>query len=121
MNDPHVEWLRYRLELGRSLHFIDPLMLEHETEHFSLQLDAEKKLKVTMKEHHASTDSARERVQPLLRAWELDNALKYGPGAFRFVFEDKGVIDRIHPVLAPGTLSWLLTRVPSGSAEQPPS
>lgn len=105
MNDPHVEWLRYRLELGPSLHFIDPRTREAETEHFTLMLDAGK-LTVRMKEHHASVESAKARLQPFLRAWELDNALKYGSGAFRFVYEDSGMIDRNPP--APGSLHVVL-------------
>ena len=92
MNEPHVEWLSYRLELGPGLTITNPPPLEHETEHFKLKLDASR-LTVSMKEHHASRESAEENVRPFLRGWEIDNSLAHGPGAFRFMYEDASVID----------------------------
>lgn len=97
MNDPHVEWLLYGLELGSTLSIAEGApAVEHETDHFRLRLDAGK-LTVTMKEHHATVESAQNRVQPVLRSWELENALKYDPGAFRFVFQDGKLVDRNPP------------------------
>ena len=110
MNDPHVEWLVYRLEVGATLTFNAPPPLERETDGFKLLLEAGK-LTVSMKEHHASIDSARSRVEPLLRSWELDNWLTYGPGSFRFLYEEGKVIDRNPP--PPGSPQTIQVRVGS--------
>ena len=96
MNDPHVESLVYELELGEGLAFNYPPPLDHETEHFALRLDSGT-LTVSMKEHHPSTRSARERVEPFLHSWELDNDLRYGPGTLRFAYQKSVVVDRNPP------------------------
>lgn len=101
MNDPHVEWLRYRVELGPTLSSTtDPSPKEYEVDGFVLQLEAGK-LTIPIKEHHPSVESASDRVTPLLRSWELDTDLTYGPRALRFIYEDSKVIDRDPP--PPGT------------------
>ncbi|HEV8441415.1 MAG TPA: hypothetical protein VGT40_25275 [Methylomirabilota bacterium] len=107
MNDPHVEWLRYRLELGPALSITDAPPLEHETDHCRLRLDAGT-LTVTMKEHHASFESAQETVDQCLRSWQVNTELTYGPGEFRFVYENGKLVDRNppppgSPILVPGT------------------
>jgi hypothetical protein len=93
MNDPHVQSLTYRLETGPSLSFINASPLDHETEYFRIRLEAEK-LTVLMTEHHITVESARARVTPFLRTWELEHYLRNGPNAIHFVFEDAEVIDR---------------------------
>jgi hypothetical protein len=100
MNDPHVESLVYQLEVGEALTFRDPPPLDHDTEHFAVLLD-NGTLTVSMKEHHPTIGSARERVDPFLRSWALDNDLLYGPGTLRFVYQKADVIDRNPPL--PGT------------------
>jgi hypothetical protein len=51
--------------------------LDHESDAFTARLESGR-LTVTMKEHHHSVDSARQRVNPFPRAWELDIALRQG-------------------------------------------
>jgi hypothetical protein len=59
---------------------------------------------LSMREHHATVASARERVEPYFRSWEVSAALQYGGRPeYRFVFEDAEIIDSIphfhlHPV-----------------------
>jgi hypothetical protein len=99
MNDPHVDSLVYRLEVGASLSFANPPARELETNTFKMRLD-DAILTISMKEHYPSVDLARshvERVVPFLRSWELDNALRYGPDAFRFIFVNAKVVDRDPP------------------------
>jgi hypothetical protein len=92
MSDPHVQSLTYQLEVGETLTFNTPPPLDHDTEHFALRLE-NGTLTVSMKEHHSTTRSARDRVDPFLRSWELLGALAYGPGTLRFVFQSSDVID----------------------------
>jgi hypothetical protein len=48
----------------------------------------------SMREHHATAASARERVEPYLRSWEISAALQYGGRPeFRFVFDDAEILD----------------------------
>jgi hypothetical protein len=130
MNDPHVEWLRYRLELGATLAVNDPPPLDLETDHFTLRLEAGK-LTVSMKEHHSSIESTQERVAPFLRSWERDNDLTHGLRALRFVYEDCQIIDRnppppgsAHTILAVGVASLAMlgsaVRLVIGLREYPP-
>src|SRR5262249_42884221 len=75
MRDPHVESLRYHLEVDEAYGRIEnPPPLEHETDAYRMRLD-DGVLTVEMKEHHATLDSARRRVENDLKAWELDAAL----------------------------------------------
>ena len=60
---------------------------------YTLQLHDDM-LTVQMCKHFSSIKSAREEVEEDLRAWELDVALRLGPGELHFVFEDAVVIDR---------------------------
>jgi len=60
---------------------------------FSLHL-ADNVLAITMTEHVPSVKIARATVEEFLRSWELDAALRLGPGELHFVFNDAEVIDR---------------------------
>jgi hypothetical protein len=42
MNDPHVEWLRYRIELGPAFRVTDPSPRNYEADDYTLQLEAGK-------------------------------------------------------------------------------
>ncbi len=65
MNDPHVESLSYRLELGDTLSVTDAPPLQHETDAFTLRLEAGK-LTASMKELDAQA--------PAPPAFEVDHA-----------------------------------------------
>jgi hypothetical protein len=69
MNDPHVESLCYRLTIDETHgRFENPPPLEHETAAYRMRLE-DGVLTVEMKEHHATVESAKERVDNALRAW----------------------------------------------------
>lgn len=101
MRDPHVSALVYRLETDDTVAFDDPPPLEWETDAFRMRL-TDGVLRFEMKEHHASEQRARGRVEPHIRSWELWNALDLGRRAIRFVFEKPEIVDRDPP--APGKL-----------------
>lgn len=96
MNDPHVEFLIYELKTSDTIDFANPPPLAHETEGLSLRLESGR-LTVTMKEHHGSVESARREVDPFLRAWELDVALRYRRQEITFEYVAARVIDRKPP------------------------
>jgi hypothetical protein len=109
MRDPHVVALYYRLATldyqsnvyrleptDTSVSFENPQPCEAETDLCTFRL-AEGLLTCTMKADYASPDAARKAVDPLLQAWELDDALERGRREIRFVFEKAKVIDRDPP------------------------
>jgi hypothetical protein len=102
MNDPHVESLRYTLDVDEVYgRFDNPPPMVHETDAYLMRLDSGV-LTVDLKEHHATAESARARIEPDLRAWELDVALEGDRSWFKFVLDRKGtrIVDRTPP--APG-------------------
>jgi len=98
MRDPHVISLRYRVETDETTSYKTPPPVEYESPAFFLRL-ADGVLFARMTEHVSSIRSARVLVEEYLRAWELDTALRYGPGELRFVYEDAVVVDRNPPPL----------------------
>ncbi len=94
MRHPHVARLRYRLEtIDEMSEFTDPPLVEQYTEAFYMRLD-DNVVWFSMREHHDTEATARERVDPYLRAWEISAALQYGGRPeFRFVFEDAEIFD----------------------------
>jgi hypothetical protein len=93
MRDPHVVTLRYRVETDETTSYVNPPPLNAVTDTFSLYL-ADNVLTITMTKHVSSVDLAKTEVEELLRSWELDVALRLGPGELHFVFDDAEVIDR---------------------------
>lgn len=58
-----------------------------------------------MKSHFPSVPEARQTVEPFLRAWSLDAALRYGPRSLEFEFERGQLVDRnptpgVHTLIA---------------------
>jgi hypothetical protein len=96
MRDPHVVSLLYRLETGPSLRFDNPPPRDYETNEFNFRL-ADGVVTCTMKAHYASPNQARAVVEPVLRAWELDTALRHGKRELWFTYENVEVIDRDPP------------------------
>jgi len=101
MRDPHVVTLHYRVVTDPLFEFKDPPPIEHEEAAFRLRLE-DGKLRVEMKNHHATTESAREVVEPLLTTWEIDAALNRGRREMWFEFDRPELIDRSPP--APGVI-----------------
>jgi hypothetical protein len=92
--DPHVVALRYKIEHSAGLTFgHNPPPLERETEAFHLRL-ADEVATFTMKEHHASVDSARQVVEEYLRPWEIVEAVRPRSTGLRFVFDEPELVDR---------------------------
>lgn len=99
MPDLHVESLRYRLEVDEAHgRFENPPPLDHETDAYRMRLE-DGSLTVEMKEHHATAESARRRVEDDLKAWELDAALSREHAWLKFVYDPAGtkIIDREAP------------------------
>lgn len=94
--DPHVESLVYRVETPESVTYSSPPPVEGDLPAFRYRL-ADGVLRVEMKEHHATVETARERVEEFLRAWELDAALSADRNEFGFKFGGANVIDRHAP------------------------
>lgn len=94
MRYPHVARLRYRLETADEMSgFADPPPVERQTEAFYMRLD-DNVVWFSMREHHETEASARERVEPYLRSWEISAALDYGGRPeVRFVFEQAEILD----------------------------
>lgn len=70
--------------------------MAHDTGDCALVLD-EGRLTITPKGHFATIEEARANIEPFLRAWELDVALRTGPGWLTFAYENAEVIDRDPP------------------------
>ena len=94
MRYPHVARLCYRLEPSdETSGFADPLPVERQTEAFYMRLD-DNVAWFSMREHHDTEASARERVELYLRGWEISAALQYGGRSeFHFVFEHAEILD----------------------------
>lgn len=73
--------------------------IESDEAAFRVRLE-EATLRVEMKEHHSTAQSAQDVVDPYLRAWEIDFALKRGRREMWFEFEGPELVDRSPP--APG-------------------
>jgi hypothetical protein len=112
MRDPHVAKLRYRLVPVRTVSFDQPPPVEGETEWFRMRL-ADDIVTFEMVEHHDSEESARQRVEPYLRAWELDVALHFGHPEISFEFQDLDIIDRDPP--PPGTGQMIHAKAVAGA------
>lgn len=93
MNDPHVETLHYTIKHGDHVDYSRAAPLELEKTGFAARI-ADGRGLVTMISHFASVNEARSTVEPFLRAWELDMALRYGPNSLEFVYERPVIIDR---------------------------
>lgn len=109
MTDPHVESLRYRVEVNETYIQLDnPPPLEYETDANRLRL-ADGVVTVAMKEHHAAIASARQRVEHDLKAWELAAALERDQPWLKFVLDGPGtrIVDRGSSV--PGHAGAIMT------------
>ena len=93
MNDPHVETLVYRLKAAPNVHYENALPIDVDYEEFSGRLESNQ-LICEMKMHYPHIEAARSVVEPCLRAWEVDVALRLGRGELNFVYKDAKVIDR---------------------------
>jgi hypothetical protein len=107
MRDPHVVALRYRFCYADDVTYDNPPAMDAEADSFNLLLQ-EDLLTVTLKEHFPSVASAKEAVEPILRAWELDVGLRHGPSEISFDYQDADVIDRDPPQPGNGVVAALV-------------
>ena len=96
MRDPHVESLHYTLDTSYSLKFSNPPPIEGDQPEFKFKLEGDR-LTATMKGHFAAAAEARIRVEPFLRAWELDDAVRQGRQQITFKYDKPTMIDRDPP------------------------
>jgi hypothetical protein len=90
---PHIAGLWYRLKADELVDFSNPQPVERHTNAFYLRLE-EAVLTVWMNEHHATENSARERVERYLRSWEISAALQHdGRPEVSFEFERSDMLD----------------------------
>jgi hypothetical protein len=114
MGDPHVVALRYRVAHPENSTFEDPAPVSASTEHADLTLELGG-LVATLRVHYSTVVAARASVDPFLRAWELDAALRFG-GHREIWFEFTGadVVDRAPPPTPPPRSGQVVT--PSAAA-----
>jgi hypothetical protein len=116
MRDPHVVYLRYEIvPLDDDVEFVDDRAVKIETDDFTVEVSRSPSLPgivaqssvrhaddrpddlprtaagsheagIVFKTHYASETAARERVEPFLRAWEIEAGLR-GEQATRIAFE----------------------------------
>ena len=97
MRDPHVVSLIYNVTLEDGISFQSPPILQFENDLFSFHLE-DNVLTIRPKFHYASQEEARKEITPVLRAWQLDDALRMGKLTFRFEYEKPEIVDRNPPL-----------------------
>ena len=93
MNDPHVEWLLYRIEPNEYVGYDREGPFEHESKTFHLRVE-EWNARFEMKEHFATGSDAKVAVEPFIRKWEFRAALQRGPDTFSLQFAKAHIVDR---------------------------
>jgi hypothetical protein len=93
--------LRYRLRPSECVTYLDPPPVEFEADEVWFRL-ADGNLTCEMKTHFATPAEARAKVEPVLRAWEVDSDLRMKRGELRFDFDTADIIDR--SPAPPGTI-----------------
>jgi hypothetical protein len=101
MNEPIVEELYYTLKLSKGISFDNPPILIEDFAAFELALN-NGSIIIQMKTDCSSEEQARNIVEPLLNAWELDNLLTQGKKEFCFEFKSSKIIDR-NPTISNGS------------------
>jgi len=104
MNDPHVEWLIYRVVIPEGFEYVEPAPVEWPTSGFRALLEGEM-LTVHVQEHFSSGEEARLAVNPALRAWEIASGLSRGRAEIEFVYSHAHLVDRHPPPTPPGTIT----------------
>jgi hypothetical protein len=96
MNDPHVEWLKYRVETAPHLSYGKPPPVTGDTLEFKYRLERDASqdvLTLEMKAHYASEGDACEAVRPFLEDWEVSAALGGKLDQLKFRLAGSHVID----------------------------
>lgn len=93
MSDPHVAKLHYSIRHGDHIDYRTTKPVEFEAPDFTARTDGPK-LTIEMRTHCPTIEEARAVVEPLLRVWERDTSLSYGPNSLQFDYENADVIER---------------------------
>jgi len=96
MRDPHVVSLTYKVTSPETVRFDSAPPVVFDTAQMRITL-APGMLTVEPKTHFASAERAREAIDPFLRSWEIDAALRFGRSEIVFAFEDAQIVDRDPP------------------------
>lgn len=112
MSDFHVVTLTYSVKSRDDVTYVSPPPVTFDTGDAQFRL-ADATLTCHMRTHFSTAAEARLAVEPVLRAWELDAALRDADGVLSFQYEDAEVIDRT-PV-APGATDCHVILVGTGS------
>lgn len=103
--DLQVVSLRYAVRQSDHCSYVNAPPVEFETGEAHFRLDAGE-LTCVMKSHFSTAEAARAAVEPTLRAWEADAALRWGRDKLRFKFTNADIIDRTP--LPPGTVRGIV-------------
>ena len=103
MNDPHVVALFYSIEHDDSIDYSEAQSLHCDDEQFSISVE-DQQVRLELKEHYATEDTARKVVEYYIRAWELEAGLRGKPGEFELRFEHAQIVDRNPPPPTPGVV-----------------
>jgi hypothetical protein len=101
LNDPHVNAIYFNLITDETLTFENCRAIIQDETTYKLSLE-NNILMCEFKTHFSDIGSAQKFIIPILRAWELDSALKFGREEFHFSYKDADVVDR-NP--SPGSVS----------------
>ena len=102
MRDPHVEWLQYDLVFGDDVELLDPPPADFNTPLGRIHMEAGTAT-IYPANHYPAAATAREAVEPMLRAWEIDRALANNGPVMTFQYRNGELVDRNPlPPPAPG-------------------
>lgn len=93
MNDPHVESLTYRVVFPETIKFDGAPPITYKSSLLELHLDSEL-LTIIPNIHYESVESAKKDIEPFLRSWEIDVALRSGQKEVSFIYSDAKLVDR---------------------------
>jgi len=111
MNDPHVDRLIYKLKVDADLlKFKNPPALSQDYQGFRVHLE-NGTLTIEMKEHYASVQSAKEKVEEFIRSWEISAAFDFDWDLFKLGYIDAEVTDRKPLPTVPGQITGCLNVV----------
>jgi len=113
MRDPHVKSLRYRVLSSEDVTFDQPPPVEWDTDDFHMILE-DNVATFEMQRHYPSEEAAREAVEPNLRRWQLEAALRSNRVEIQFDFDAAEITDRDPP--PPGS-TQVIAVTAIGSAE----
>ena len=108
MRDPHVVSLKYRAVPSPTSSYERAIPSSGTFDRLRYTLD-KGTLVVEPLDHFPSIEDARNYVDPLVQAWEVDIALRYGSSELGFSYETADVVDRDPPPPGPRNIVMVAT------------